>query len=83
MDLPTQVSGITERSQAWWAEAPPVQKYGALGGGIVGIALIIFMFFTMSGGENQWEGRILYSNLEFGESADISNRLRTLEVPHR
>ena len=83
MDLPTQVSGITERSQAWWAEAPSVQKYGALGGGIVGVALIIFMFFTMSGGKDQWEGRILYSNLEFGESADISNRLRTLEVPHR
>ena len=83
MNLPTQVAGIAERSQEWWAGAPPMQKYGALGGGIVGIALIIFMFFTMSGGEDQWEGRILYSDLEFGESADISNRLRTLEVPHR
>ena len=83
MNLPTQVSGITERSQAWWTEAPPVQKYGAVGGGIVGIALLVFMFFTMSGGEDQWEGRILYSNLEFDESAEISNRLRALEVPHR
>ena len=53
MNLPTQVSGITERSQAWWTEAPPVQKYGAVGGGIVGIALLVFMFFTMSGGEDQ------------------------------
>ena len=83
MNLPTQVAGIAERSQEWWAGAPPMQKYGALGGGIVGIALLIFMFFTMSDGKDQWESRILYSNLEFGESAEISNRLRELEVPHR
>ena len=83
MNLPTQVAGIAERSQEWWAGAPPMQKYGALGGGIVGIALLIFMFFTMSDGKDQWESRILYSDLEFGESAEISNRLRALEVPHR
>ncbi len=83
MNLPTQVSSISERTQAWWSEAPAVQKYGAIGGGVAVLGLLVFMLFFTSGGDDQWEGRILYSNLEFQEAAEISNRLRGLEVPHR
>lgn len=84
MNLPTQVSDISGRSQEWWNDAPPVQKYGALGGGVVGLILIIFMLNSFAGGgEGEWEGRILYANLDFDEAAQISNRLRGMEVPHR
>ncbi len=83
MNLSTQVSGITERFQGWWEEAPPVQKYGAIGGVVAVVGLLVFLLFFTSGGEDDWEGRILYSNLEFGEAAEISNRLHGMEVPHR
>ncbi len=83
MNLPTQVSGITERLQVWWSEAPPVQKYGAIGGAVTVVGLLAFLLFFSSGSGDEWEGRILYSNLEFGEAAEISNRLHGLEVPHR
>ncbi|MFT5087878.1 MAG: flagellar M-ring protein FliF [Candidatus Latescibacterota bacterium] len=83
MNLPTQVSDISGRSQEWWNDAPPVQKYGALGGGIVALMLFVFMMTSISGGDGKWEGRILYANLDFEEAAEISNRLSGLEVPHR
>ncbi len=83
MNLPTQVSDISERSQTWWNDAPPTQKYAALGGGVVGIILLVVAFTSFSGGEGKWDGRILYANLDFEEAAEISNRLRGLEVPHR
>ena len=31
MNLPTQVSDITDRSRGWWDEAPPMQRYVAIG----------------------------------------------------
>jgi len=83
MNLPTQVSDISGRSQEWWSDAPPMQKYGAMGGGVVALVLLIFMMTSYSGGEGKWEGRILYANLDFDEAAEISNRLRGMEVPHR
>lgn len=84
MNLPTQVSDISGRSQEWWNDAPPMQKYGAMGGGVVALILIVFMMTSFSGGgDGEWEGRILYANLDFEEAAQISNRLSGLEVPHR
>ncbi|MCH2660620.1 flagellar M-ring protein FliF, partial [bacterium] len=84
MNLPTQVSDITDRSRGWWDEAPSMQRYVAIG--IAALLVLVIGFVASSGvsdGDDEWEGRILYANLEFDEAAEISNRLRIMEVPHR
>ena len=84
MNLPTQVSDISERSRSWFEEAPPTQRYGVMGVGALLVALVIFAASSGVGeGDDEWEGRILYANMEFEEAAEVSNRLRILEVPHR
>ena len=84
MNLPTQVNDITERSRGWWDEAAPIQRYVAIGA--AALMVLVIGFVTSSGfgdGGEEWDGRILYANLEFDEAAVISNRLRIMEVPHR
>ncbi|MEE3257762.1 MAG: flagellar basal-body MS-ring/collar protein FliF [Candidatus Latescibacterota bacterium] len=84
MNLPTQISDITDRSRSWWDEAPPTQRYGVMGFGALLVIVVIFAAISGIGDEEgAWEGRILYANLEFEEAAEISNRLRIMEVPHR
>ena len=84
MNLPTQITDLIEGLRARWAEASPTQRYGAMGVGVSLLAAIIFVAVFSGGGEgDKWEGRILYANLEFEEAAEISNRLRIMEVPHR
>lgn len=84
MNLPTQISDITDRSRSWFEEAPPTQRYGVMGIGALLMALVIFAVSSGFGdGGGEWEGRILYANMEFEEVAEVSNRLRIMEVPHR
>ena len=84
MNLPTQITDLIERLRTRWAEASPTQRYGAMGVGVSLLVAIIFVAVFSGGGEgDKWEGRILYANLEFEEAAEISNRLRIMEVPHR
>jgi flagellar M-ring protein FliF len=84
MNLPTQISDITDRSRSWFEEAPPTQRYGVIGIGALLVALVIFAVSSRLGdGGGEWEGRILYANMEFEEVAEVSNRLRIMEVPHR
>ena len=84
MNLPIQITDLIEGLRARWAEASPTQRYGAMGVGVSLLAAIIFVAVFSGGGEgDKWEGRILYANLEFEEAAEISNRLRIMEVPHR
>ena len=61
-----------------------MQRYVAIG--IASLLVLVIGFVASSGvsdGDDEWEGRILYANLEFDEAAEISNRLRIMEVPHR
>jgi flagellar M-ring protein FliF len=84
MNLPTQISDIIDRSRSWFEEAPPTQRYGVMGIGVLLMALVIFAVSSGFGdGGGEWEGRILYANMEFEEVAEVSNRLRIMEVPHR
>ena len=84
MNLPTQISDIIDRSRSWFEEAPPTQRYGVMGIGVLLMALVIFAVSSGLGdGGGEWEGRILYANMEFEEVAEVSNRLRIMEVPHR
>ena len=84
MNIPTQVSDITERSRSWFEEAPPTQRFGAIGAAALLVALVVFAAFSGVGeGKDDWDGRILYANMEFEEAAEVSNRLRIMEVPHR
>ena len=84
MNLPTQISDIIHRSRSWFEEAPPTQRYGVMGIGVLLMALVIFAVSSGFGdGGGEWEGRILYANMEFEEVAEVSNRLRIMEVPHR
>jgi flagellar M-ring protein FliF len=84
MNLPTQISDITDRSRSWFEEAPPTQRNGVMGIGALLMALVIFAVSSGFGdGGGEWEGRILYANMEFEEVAEVSNRLRIMEVPHR
>ena len=61
-----------------------MERYIAIG---ISVLLLLFIGFVassgVSDGDGEWEGRILYANLEFDEAAEISNRLRIMEVPHR
>ena len=84
MNLPTQISDIIDRWRSWFEEAPPTQRYGVMGIGVLLMALVIFAVSSGFGdGGGEWEGRILYANMEFEEVAEVSNRLRIMEVPHR
>ncbi len=75
MNLPTQISDIIDRSHSWFVEAPPTQRYGVMGIGALLVALVIFAASSGLGdGEGEWEGRILYANMEFEEAAEVSNR---------
>ncbi len=83
MNIPAQVSEITERLQSWWSESDVLKRVGVFGGVTVIIIVALIMISALPQDTDEWEGRILYANLELSEAADISNYLRGLDVQHR
>ena len=83
MNLPDQLTDIADRPRTWWAEAPQTQKIGAMGGGVVLIVALVVAMFTLSTGDEEWEPRILYAELDFAEAAEITTRLAQLNIPHK
>jgi flagellar M-ring protein FliF len=83
MNLPSQVSDLTDRSRGWWTEASTTQRYGILGGVGVLLALVVVAVVSMGGGDEDWPGAILYADLDYQEAAEVSRRLTELQIPHR
>ena len=83
MNIPAQVSEITDRLQSWWSESDVLKRVGVFGGVTVAIIVALIMISALPQDTDEWEGRILYANLELSEAADISNYLRGLDVQHR
>ncbi|MEW6756147.1 MAG: flagellar basal-body MS-ring/collar protein FliF, partial [Candidatus Latescibacterota bacterium] len=81
--LPPQAAELTGRAQTWWHQASPIHRFAVIGvAGAVVIALVVGLS-SLTGEEKEWEGAILYADLDYQEAADVSRRLRELEVPHR
>ncbi len=83
MNLPDQLADITDRLQTWWDSAPQTQRYGAIGGAAALILVLIFALSSMGGEEEEWDSAILYTNLDFQEAGEITNRLADLGVRYR
>lgn len=83
MNIPDQMTDMTERPRAWWAEAPVLQKGGAIGGGSVLIIGLIVAIFSMGGGDEDWNPAILYASLDYAEAAEVTTRLASLGIQHR
>ncbi len=74
MNIPEQLTGLADRPQTWWSEAPQPQKIGAIGGAVVLVVGLAIAF--MSGGdEGDWDAAILYANLDYAEAAEVTTRL--------
>lgn len=82
MNLPSQFAELTDRSRAWWSRATLVQRGAVLGGAALLLIVLIIGFSTL-GKEEEWEGAILYADLDYQEAADITRRLSELQVRHR
>ena len=83
MNIPDQITGITERPKEWWTEAPQGQKMGAVGGVVAVAIAIIVGVMSMTGGEGDWNAAILYTDLDYWEAAEITNRLTALGIPYK
>lgn len=83
MNLPSQVTELTDRSRDWWGESSQVQRYAIFGGAAVLVILIIVGITSFSGGGEDWEGAILYADLDYQEAAQVSRRLSELQVPNK
>ena len=83
MNLPEGITNVADRPRAMWGEASQVQRYGVMGGVAVLIIGVVVGFLSLGGAEDDWDGAILYANLEFKEAAQISNRLAELGIRHK
>ncbi len=83
MNLPEQLTGMTERPQAWWATAPQPQKYGAMGGAAALVLALVVGLMSMGGSEEDWDPAILYVGLEYEDAAEITTRLSATGVKYK
>ena len=83
MNVPDQITGIVDRPREWWTEAPQAQKMGAAGGAAAVVIALIVALMTMSGEEEDWNPAILYTDLDYWEAAEITNRLAALGIPYK
>ena len=83
MNVPDQITGIVDRPREWWTEAPQAQKMGAAGGAAAVVIALIVALMTMSGEEEDWNPAILYTDLDYWEAAEITNRLTALGIPYK
>ena len=72
MNLPDQLTGVTDRPREWWEEAAQPQKFGAMGGAAVLVIALVVGVMWMTGGDEDWDPAILYADLEYAEAAEIS-----------
>lgn len=84
MNLPTQLTDISDRSRSWWSEASQTQRGIAMGAAAL-LVIGVIAFFTLTGGDDEkdWDGAILYADLDYQEAADVSRRLSELQVRHK
>ena len=83
MNLPSQVTDLSDRSRTFWDEAPPLQRYGLLAGLSVLLVILVVAISSFTSSEEEWEGAILYADLEYQEAAEVSRRLSELQVRHK
>ena len=83
MNIPEQITGLTDRPQAWWSEAPQPQKFGVMGGGAALLIALIVAALSFGGGDDEWEPAILYAGLDYEEAAQITTRLAAMNIPHK
>ena len=65
MNIPAQISETNEKLQSWWSGADVVKRVGVLGGVTVTFVIVLLLLSTLPKNADEWEGRILYANLEF------------------
>jgi flagellar M-ring protein FliF len=83
MNLPDQITSVTDRPREWWAEAPQQQKIGAMGGAAVLVIAVVFGLMSLGGGDGDWDAQILYADLDYSEAAEISTRLNAVGIPFK
>lgn len=83
MNIPDQITGLTDRPQAWWSEAPQPQKFGVMGGGAALLIALVVAVLSMGGDDEEWNPAILYAGLDYEEAAEITARLSTMGIPYR
>ena len=83
MNLPDQLTGVTDRPREWWEEAAQPQKFGAMGGAAVLVIALVVGIMWMTGGDEDWDPAILYADLEYAEAAEISTRLDAVGMPFK
>ena len=83
MNLQEQLTGISERPQAWWAEAPQPQKIGVVGGAAALVVAVVVGLMSLGGGDDDWDPAILYAGLDYEDAALIATRLSTSGIPYR
>jgi flagellar M-ring protein FliF len=83
MNLPDQLTGIADKPQAWWSEAPQPQKYGVMGGGAALLIAIVVGLMSIGGGDAEWDPAILYVGLEYEDAAEITTRLTATGVQYK
>ena len=83
MNLPDQITSVTDRSREWWTEAPQQQKIGAIGGAAVLVIAVVFGLMSLAGGDGDWDAQILYADLDYSEAAEISTRLNAVGIPFK
>jgi flagellar M-ring protein FliF len=83
MDLPAQLSELTERLRNWWQAATQGQRLVVAGGAAAMLIGLIFLANSLSQSDKNWQGAILYADLDYQEAAQISKRLDELQVRHR
>jgi flagellar M-ring protein FliF len=83
MNLPDQLTGMSERPQAWWSSAPQPQKFGVIGGAAALVIALVVGVLSMDGSEQEWEPAILYVGLEYEDAAEITTRLAATGIQYK
>ena len=78
MNLPEGLTDLADRPRGLWDQASQTQRYAGMAGVAVVVIGVVFGIMAMTGDDGEWEPAILYANLDYGETAEITNRLAAL-----